>query len=794
MHIHSDKKSESKSYIIAERIPTYQFNNEQTVQFTDNRPEAFANQSIMEAMNNSQEVRQLAVYQKIANNSLQTKQISQLEELTGTHTTHQHPPIQRKENNTGLPHHLKSGIESLSGYSMDDVKVHYNSDKPSHVQAHAYAQGTEIHIASGQEKHLPHEAWHVVQQKQGRVKPTMQLKRGIQINDSDYLEKEADVMGSKAIAAGRSGIKNNGSGAPVQRHSYRGRHIIQRVLYPGDQAPTMGQMLSKRFINIIIESKLHIDSQQLLTSMQDTLTAYSNNAPILLVTNDDCAMRGIQQALQANSLNNVSNLPLFFDMAKMFSLGHVLQLGLNQDDVDHIIEDRLKIALHDALKNVANESINDVSGITEIRNVIRNNTNGLTIPPQNAQQLFCIALRDQLLVQPITTIHSYQQFKTNVLTHRIATVTEQYFDTIPGTLRERMQILRMVRRFGPQRFQVWEREYLQKTHKGLADVQTALTTVNVPNNMDITSASNSYQSVLNETGNQHLLHHPQNPAFINELTQPNKIALVHLLKNMPVVKAMLETHGTTLNDNNGHHTWHDPNVLVSSDNNVSYHEARQIMNPGHKMQVRIREALRKINNLVSANLLNNTNTPNIVLHKDLGKLQSLLQEKYDNFFGFRAFAMSQGHQVNVGLDEKIQLIMHEMGHLIEDNMGTKEWLDIQSLLHMRHANAAPDNRLSHVYTKGFGKLVSFAFPSQARNEPAYQAEMPATGPYSAKYYDSGSTEVMSVTIEHFGNRENARNLIENDPLQAAIILRIIQPEQFHQFVEVPFPNITGMMP
>ncbi|WP_281988956.1 eCIS core domain-containing protein [Aquimarina aggregata] len=107
--------------------------------------------------------------------------------------------IQKKENNTGLPDTLKSGIENLSGYAMDDVKVHYNSDKPSQLQAHAYAQGTDIHLASGQEKHLPHEAWHVVQQKQGRVQPTMQMKGKININDDAGLEKEADVMGEKAL-------------------------------------------------------------------------------------------------------------------------------------------------------------------------------------------------------------------------------------------------------------------------------------------------------------------------------------------------------------------------------------------------------------------------------------------------------------------------------------------------------------------------------------------------------------------------------------------------------------------
>ncbi|HAA17208.1 MAG TPA: hypothetical protein DCE41_38045, partial [Cytophagales bacterium] len=74
---------------------------------------------------------------------------------------------------TGLPGSLKSGIESLSGLAMDDVSVHHNSDKPAQLQAHAYAQGTDIHLAPGQEQHLPHEAWHVVQQKQGRVQPTV---------------------------------------------------------------------------------------------------------------------------------------------------------------------------------------------------------------------------------------------------------------------------------------------------------------------------------------------------------------------------------------------------------------------------------------------------------------------------------------------------------------------------------------------------------------------------------------------------------------------------------------------
>lgn len=102
-----------------------------------------------------------------------------------------------QKNETGMPDNLKAGIEDLSGFSMDDVRVHYNSDKPATVQALAYTQGTDIHVAPGQERHLPHEAWHVAQQMAGRVEPTTEVG-GLPVNDSIELEHEADVMGAKA--------------------------------------------------------------------------------------------------------------------------------------------------------------------------------------------------------------------------------------------------------------------------------------------------------------------------------------------------------------------------------------------------------------------------------------------------------------------------------------------------------------------------------------------------------------------------------------------------------------------
>jgi len=102
------------------------------------------------------------------------------------------------ENRTGMPDQLKTNMESMSGFDLSNVRVHYNSSQPAQLNALAYAQGNDIHIGAGQEQHLSHEAWHVVQQRQGRVQPTLQMK-GIGVNDDPALESEADRMGEAAM-------------------------------------------------------------------------------------------------------------------------------------------------------------------------------------------------------------------------------------------------------------------------------------------------------------------------------------------------------------------------------------------------------------------------------------------------------------------------------------------------------------------------------------------------------------------------------------------------------------------
>ena len=117
-------------------------------------------------------------------------------------------PIQREANSTGMPGPVKSQMEGTFKQDFSDVKIHENSSKAPDVGALAYAQGKDLHFAPGQFKPettkgqelLGHELTHVVQQSEGRVKPTTEVM-GMPVNDDPKLEAEADQMGKKAAQA-----------------------------------------------------------------------------------------------------------------------------------------------------------------------------------------------------------------------------------------------------------------------------------------------------------------------------------------------------------------------------------------------------------------------------------------------------------------------------------------------------------------------------------------------------------------------------------------------------------------
>lgn len=99
-------------------------------------------------------------------------------------------PKRQGPNLTGIPAQMKMDFERRSGLSFDDVRVHYNSDKPARIGALAYTQGTQVYMGPGQNRHLGHELVHVVQQKQGVVKPTG-TKNNLWVNEEARLEEQA---------------------------------------------------------------------------------------------------------------------------------------------------------------------------------------------------------------------------------------------------------------------------------------------------------------------------------------------------------------------------------------------------------------------------------------------------------------------------------------------------------------------------------------------------------------------------------------------------------------------------
>lgn len=121
---------------------------------------------------------------------------------------------------TCLPPVIRDRLAAASGLPFDDVRVHYNSEKPAALEAYAYTQTPDVYIAPGQERYLSHELGHVVQQKRGLVASTGTLN-GIPINDDPALERAADTMTSDltANASGALPTQNDSRHSTAQCHS-----------------------------------------------------------------------------------------------------------------------------------------------------------------------------------------------------------------------------------------------------------------------------------------------------------------------------------------------------------------------------------------------------------------------------------------------------------------------------------------------------------------------------------------------------------------------------------------------
>jgi hypothetical protein len=175
----------------------------------------------------------------------------------------------QRPNETGMPDNLKAGVESLSGMSLDNVKVHYNSARPAPLNALAYAQSRDIHVAPGQEQHLPHEAWHVVKQAQGRGQPTTKMKDGMSVNDDKGLEQEANALGTKALLSRPVYLKNQ---IAVVNSAVHESPLQPKLLEPNQ---ILSALSGIEFGGDLIEEKIRLSDDRFKTPQGLSLSEYA---------------------------------------------------------------------------------------------------------------------------------------------------------------------------------------------------------------------------------------------------------------------------------------------------------------------------------------------------------------------------------------------------------------------------------------------------------------------------------------------------------------------------------------
>ena len=138
-------------------------------------------------------------------------------------------PTGSSSGNTQMPADVKQKMEGSFGTDFSGVNIHKDSGQANDIGALAYTQGSDIHFAPGQynpgsqkgQELLGHELTHVVQQREGRVKPDTEQPASAKatadnINTDPTLEKEADELGKQAAQGKMADVKGKGNGLQRQ--------------------------------------------------------------------------------------------------------------------------------------------------------------------------------------------------------------------------------------------------------------------------------------------------------------------------------------------------------------------------------------------------------------------------------------------------------------------------------------------------------------------------------------------------------------------------------------------------
>ncbi|MCB0208996.1 MAG: hypothetical protein KDJ52_06695 [Anaerolineae bacterium] len=218
--------------------------------------------------------------------------------------------------------------------------------------------GMQIHVAPRQKKYLPYEAGDVIQQKQARVKPPLQ------INNDKALEKEADIMGSKGVSYQTKQIATNRVSLTSNLSSQIHKHQLNSL------GSSNGIIQTKQFYEDIQNSgqdpALYNYQRQALN--QDMQRAVDN-------LRDNATMADAQAAMQAvfgphpgrppNHNLGFVGTSVFLDSPPVpgHAGGHIDRLGTLADDQDA----NMYIQVPAAVEDVNTLWVNKSSGQEHVR-------------------------------------------------------------------------------------------------------------------------------------------------------------------------------------------------------------------------------------------------------------------------------------------------------------------------------------------------------------------------------------------------------------------------------------------
>jgi hypothetical protein len=273
----------------------------------------------------------------------------------------------------------------------------------------------------------------------------------------------------------------------------------------------------------------------------------------------------------------------------------------------------------------------------------------------------------------------------------------------------------------------------------------------------------TYRQAADRLGHAYVAANPENGKFVANLSPDEKASLTTWLKAMPVVQRALGGKLGVAVSADAPPRWLDKlDIKTDPDSTYVETESNKLVAASDLPATsgRIATACRRITDLVEPEVLGKLQTPEFFVVRQGAEEHNITVRAY-----------SEGGSIRIHIDQnnEVPVIAHEIGHVLENYLPLDCWLDLQRLLRARH-----DSKL------GAGTLIGIYRGSA---ECAYQAEMPATGTYSAKFYWTGATECMSMSVEALcTDRKTAADLVEKDPQLAAVVLRWLAPAQFIQFV------------